>query len=61
MFYLKANQFFRIRNLVKTFKNEAKESYNAIDNLNMIIYSGQITAILGIKSLYSKINGLLYS
>ncbi len=37
----------RIRNLVKKFKNEEGISYNAIDFLNLTIYCGQITAILG--------------
>lgn len=37
----------RIQGLVKTFKNEEKKSYNAVDNLSMTIYSDQITAILG--------------
>jgi ABC-type transport system involved in cytochrome bd biosynthesis fused ATPase/permease subunit len=37
----------KIRNLLKIFKNEQKEAYNAVDNLNLTIYSGQITAILG--------------
>jgi ATP-binding cassette subfamily A (ABC1) protein 5 len=37
----------RIKNLVRTFKNEEGQSYNAIDNLNLTVYWGQITAILG--------------
>jgi len=37
----------RIRGLVKTFKNENDKSYNAVDSLNLTVYSGQITAILG--------------
>ena len=36
----------RIKNLVKTYKNEYKVIYNAIDNLNLTVYSGQITAIV---------------
>jgi ATP-binding cassette, subfamily A (ABC1), member 5 len=37
----------KIRNLVKTFKTEEKINFNAIDNLNLNVYSGEITAILG--------------
>jgi ATP-binding cassette, subfamily A (ABC1), member 5 len=37
----------KIRNLLKVYKNEQKETYNAVDNLNLTIYSDQITAILG--------------
>nr|QUF59433.1 ATP-binding cassette transporter Abca5 [Brachionus angularis] len=37
----------RIKNLVKTFKNENKVSYNAINKLSLNIYMDQITAILG--------------
>lgn len=37
----------KIRNLVKKFKDEKGSEYNAIDNLNLTVYSGQITAILG--------------
>lgn len=36
----------KIKNLVKQFKNEDKVTYNAIDNLNLTVYSGQITAIV---------------
>jgi ABC-type multidrug transport system ATPase subunit len=41
------NLITRIKNLVKTFKNNENKNYNAIDNLNLTVYSGQITAILG--------------
>ena len=37
----------RIKSLCKKFKNQDKVEYNAIDNLNLNVYSGQITAILG--------------
>ncbi|CAF1026035.1 unnamed protein product [Brachionus calyciflorus] len=36
-----------IRGLVKKFKNEKGEEYSAVDNMNLTVYSGQITAILG--------------
>ena len=36
-----------MRSLVKKFKNDEKVEYNAIDRLNLNVYSGQITAILG--------------
>ena len=36
-----------MRSLVKKFKNDEKVEYNAIDKLNLNVYSGQITAILG--------------
>ena len=36
-----------IKNLVKKFKDEKGSEYKAIDNLNLTVYSGQITAILG--------------
>lgn len=32
---------------MKKFKNEEKQTYNAIDNLSMTIYANEITAILG--------------
>ena len=32
---------------MKKFKNDEKVEYNAIDKLNLNVYSGQITAILG--------------
>lgn len=38
---------FSIQNLVKTFVNEEKEESNALDHLDLNIYFGQITAILG--------------
>nr|QNH67926.1 ATP-binding cassette transporter subfamily A member 5 X3 [Brachionus plicatilis] len=37
----------KIKNLVKKFKNEKGIEYNAIDDLDLTVYSGQITAILG--------------
>ena len=37
----------KIKNLVKKFRNEEGKIYNAIDNLNLTVYAGQITAILG--------------
>ena len=36
----------RITRLVKTYTNEEKQAYNAVDNLNLTVYSGQITAIV---------------
>ena len=32
---------------MKKFKNEEKQTYNAVDNLSMTIYANEITAILG--------------
>ena len=38
---------FSIKNLVKTFLNDEKEETNVIDHLDLTVFTGQITAILG--------------
>ncbi|RNA41260.1 ATP-binding cassette sub-family A member 5-like isoform X1 [Brachionus plicatilis] len=44
---LKNKKALKIKNLSKKFKNEKGIEYNAIDNLDLTVYSDQITAILG--------------
>lgn len=36
-----------LNNVEKTYQTSRTSSFNAIKNLNMVIYTGQITAILG--------------
>lgn len=60
----KNNLALRISSLVKTYKNEDNKSYNAVDRLNLSVYSGQITAILGHNgagktTLFNMLTGLI--